>query len=111
MSKYKLILMSFDGEYVTERPLFDTVDDAWEYENDLGSKWFFYPFPFVVTESGLTIVGCPEDMGCFYGKRVATVEKLFKKVQAMPETEGMDVYAYMYFLLDYCFSGGKSNEG
>ena len=115
MSKYKLILMSFDGEYVTERTrfveTFDTVDAAWEHYNDLGSKWFFYPFPFVVTESGLTIVSCADWLGVFSGKRVATVEKLFKKVQAMSETAGMDTEEYMFYVLDFYFSGGKPNEG
>ena len=32
--------MSFDGETKTERPIFETEDQAWEYANDLGSKWY-----------------------------------------------------------------------
>jgi len=44
---YKIICMSFDGDYQTEKPEFDTIEEAWEYSNDLGSKWYFYPFHFV----------------------------------------------------------------
>ena len=111
MPKYKLILMSFDGEYQTERPLFDTVDEAWEYENDLGSKWFFYPFPFVVTESGLTIAESCDGFKFLNGKRVKTVERLFKEISVLPEMEGVDADDYLYCVRDYYFSKGKSNEG
>ncbi|MFA6309576.1 MAG: hypothetical protein WC677_07585 [Clostridia bacterium] len=56
---YKLICMSFDGEYKTEDNRgkgFKTVDEAWEWSDDMGSKWFFYPFQFVVSVSGKTVV-------------------------------------------------------
>ena len=113
MSKYKLILMSFDGEYVTERTrfveTFDTVDAAWEHYNDLGSKWFFYPFPFVVTESGLTIAESCDGLKFLNGKRVKTVERLFKEISVLPEMEGVDADDYLSCVRDYYFSKGKSN--
>jgi len=28
---YQLICMSFDGEYVTNKPKFESIEDAWEY--------------------------------------------------------------------------------
>lgn len=90
---YKLILMSFDGEYVTEKPEFETVQDAWEYENDLGSKWFFFPFPFVVTETKLTIVDSPEMLDVFNGKRVKTIQNLFKDL-CVEENEGLDPFEF-----------------
>ena len=27
--------MGFDGDYQTEKPEFDTIEEAWEYSNDL----------------------------------------------------------------------------
>ena len=56
---FKLLVMSFDGATQLENPDFKTVDDAWEHSNNLGSRWFFYPFHFVVTASGKTIKDTP----------------------------------------------------
>lgn len=58
----KLILMSFDGEYQTEKPKFPTAQKAWEYADNLGSKWFFYPFAFVVDNNVKTIVDTPNGL-------------------------------------------------
>ena len=88
MSKYKLICMSFDGEYQTERPVFESIDDAWEYSNDLGSKWFFYPFHFVVTEFGKTIRSTGQFLEHLEGLRVKTVAKIFLEHSKKPEMEG-----------------------
>ena len=55
---YQLICMAFDGDYVTERLEFKSIDDAWEYSNNLGSKWFFFPFHFVI--KNLTIKDSPD---------------------------------------------------
>jgi hypothetical protein len=52
-NKYQVICMAFDGEYKREAPMFDEIEDAWEYANDLGSKWYFYPFSFVVAGATL----------------------------------------------------------
>ena len=94
MGKCKLICMAFDGEYQTERPVFDSIEDAWEYSNDLGSKWFFYPFHFVVTESGKTIVDAPEEIEQFNGMRVKTIAKQFKVLGQNPimVNAGVDEY-------------------
>lgn len=77
--------MAFDGEYQTERPVFDSIEDAWEYSNDLGSKWFFYPFHFVVTESGKTIVDAPREIAVCKGRRVSTVATIFENHSKNPE--------------------------
>lgn len=94
---YKLICMSFDGEYVTERDTFATAQDAWEASDDLGSKWFFYPFHFVVTESGKTIVASPLPFGEGEGRRVSTVSSIFHKASQMPEAQGMDADRFAWF--------------
>jgi hypothetical protein len=82
--------MSFDGEYQKERPEFETIDEAWEYSNDLGSKWFFYPFHFVVTESGKTIRVAGTFMEHLEGLRVKTVSRLFLEHSKEPDMEGAD---------------------
>ena len=75
---YKLICMSFDGDYVTERDNFDTVQDAWDHSNDMGSRWFFYPFHFVV--KNLTIKDSPDLLEGLTGKRVKTVQRIFNSL-------------------------------
>ena len=72
----RLICMSFDGDYVTEGEGFETEAAAWERADDMGSRWYFYPFHFVTTESGLTVVDAPgpwtEEL---IGRRVKTVQR------------------------------------
>ena len=102
MSKCKVICMAFDGETMHERPEFDTPADAWEYSGDLGSKWYFYPFHFVTTASGKTIVESPDMLEFFNGKRLGTVQKAFEKCAALPEAEGMSAEAYLFFLNEIC---------
>lgn len=54
MSKrYRLLLISIDGEdFVvesnTDRCGFNSVEDAIDFGANLGSKWYFYPFQFVI---------------------------------------------------------------
>lgn len=52
MTRYQAVLIAPDGgDYVTDHKR-DTVGDVWDAVNDQGSKWFFYPLPFVVTATG-----------------------------------------------------------
>ena len=88
---YKLICMGFDGEYQTERPDFEDIDAAWEYSNDLGSKWYFYPFHFVTTKSGKTIVDAPYPFGHAEGRRTASIVKIFDDYSKTEEAKDMNV--------------------
>ena len=46
---YQLICMSFDGEYVKDyKGSFEGCNNT---SNDIGSKWFFYPFHFIIDEN------------------------------------------------------------
>ena len=92
--KYKLICMSFDGEYQTEHPEFDRIEDAWDYSDDLGSKWYFYPFHFVI--KGKTIAAAGYGLEHLEGRRIKTVEKLFYWASRKEETQGMgrDEFAF-----------------
>ena len=94
----KLICMAFDGDYQRERPSFETEQDAWEYANDIGSKWFFYPFYFLVSESGLTIIDAPERLEWTVGKRVETIVRIFKSCSELEEAKGMGVDPFVFFL-------------
>ena len=46
---YKAILFSFDGGYVTDHKA-DTIQGVWDKIADQGSRWFFYPFSFVIKD-------------------------------------------------------------
>jgi hypothetical protein len=82
MKKYKLIVMSFDGDY--------------NYSNDLGSKWYFYPFHFVTTSSGKTVIEGGQFMNHLEGLRVKTVSKHFKEVSERPDMEGANLEEFMF---------------
>ena len=98
---YKLICMSFDGDYQTERAEFETVRQAWNHSEDMGSRWYFYPFHFVVRASGKTVAGAPYMMEYMKGMRVATVAKIFGKTSKRPEMQGVDVDAFAFALSAY----------
>lgn len=49
---YQALLVSPDGkDYVTDFANSKTIDDVWEAVDNMGSRWFFYPIPFVITSS------------------------------------------------------------
>ena len=98
---YNLICMSFDGEYQIERAnrrgdRFETKEAAWEHAEDMGSRWYFYPFCFVATDK--TIVDTPEQLQQFIGKRINTVSKVFKELSEQPIMQNADVDEFAYVL-------------
>jgi CO dehydrogenase/acetyl-CoA synthase delta subunit len=100
---YKLIAMSFDGKFKVEgdgnrHAGWETVEDAWMACEDMGSRWYFYPFWFVVTASGKTIVDSPQNLEHFNHKRVKTVVNIFELLHEMPEVEDADVDSYIWAL-------------
>lgn len=103
MKKNKFILfqMAFDGDYVKDSE-HGTLEEAEETSADLGSKWYFYPFSIIVkgqtvVETGGNNYGKDEN-GDFYcilsnllkGKRLTTVQKIFKRVSELPEAQNVD---------------------
>ena len=98
MKKYKLICMSFDGDYQTERPEFETIEQAWDYSNDLGSKWYFYPFHFVVTASVKTIKDAPYPLDYLIGSRVSRVSRDFETLAKLPDAQNLDADNYAFFV-------------
>jgi len=94
---YQLICMSFDGDYQREKREFKNIDDAWNYSNDLGSKWFFYPFHFIVKNK--TIKDSPDQLlEWTKNKRIKTVQEVFKKHSEKPETQGLDCFDFILSL-------------
>lgn len=94
--------MSFDGEFVTERPnredeTFESIDKAWDHSNDMGSRWYFYPFHFVTTASGKTIADAPDPLRHLRGQRVKTVARRFGEVYK--ENQDKEVNAEQYAFL------------
>ncbi len=91
---YKLICMSFDGAYVIERDrfheTFETVEETWSHENNMGSKWYFYPFHFVVTKSGKSIVDTGRGLERFKGQRVTSVARTFKQLSERADMQNAD---------------------
>jgi len=50
--KYFAALISTDGkEFVTDCHNSNSIDDIWQSIANMGSKWFFYPIPFILKES------------------------------------------------------------
>jgi hypothetical protein len=95
-AKYQLICMSFDGEYKREHQEFETIQDAWDYSNDLGSKWYFYPFHFVV--KGKTIADSTGPLDIYVGKRIKTVAKRFESLSKIEEAQGMGVEEFAFYV-------------
>jgi len=73
MKQYKAILFHPEGDFVTDFNGEKTIPDVWECISNMGSRWIFYPLPFVATEK--TIVDTPEGMEFLIGKRIKTVKK------------------------------------
>lgn len=44
---YTTLCMAPDGEFITDGK-FDTIEEAADNSADMGSRWFFYPFHFIV---------------------------------------------------------------
>ena len=95
---YQVMCMAFDGEYVTERPEFESIEDAWEYANDLGSKWYFYPFHFVIKNK--TIKDSPCNLEYFNNKRIKTIQKIFNQTSKKPELQNVNADEFMCGLIN-----------
>ena len=95
MKTYNLMLVSFDGAKVIER-VSGTIDECWDHCNDLGSKWYFYPFSFVVSEK--TIIDTCENLEHFKGLRIKTVLKRFATVFESTKDLELDAEQYLFEL-------------
>jgi len=97
---FKLAVMSFDGDIKIESPVFESIEDAWDYAGDLGSKWFFYPFHFVLTATCRTVVDSFQFLEWANGRRLKTIQKFFNETSALPEAVGMECDQFVSLLCD-----------
>jgi hypothetical protein len=85
---YQLFCLSLDGDKVAEGQ-FDTIDDALNRSQNMGSRWFFYPIhvvtgqvkiievpDFVETEDGLL------PLAGFKGRHLKTLANFLKNAAA-----------------------------
>jgi len=93
-----LICMACTGDYVTEGRDFKDVETAWNRADDMGSRWFFYPFCFVTTDSGKTIKDSPDQLKFFNRKRVKTVSRIFTQTIESAHDGLMDVEEFTFLL-------------
>lgn len=96
--KYQLICMSFDGDYQVEGNDFESVQAAWDRSSDMGSRWYFYPFHFVMTESGKTVKDAPEPLQHLIGYRIGHLVKHFQETSKQPELANADAETYAFAL-------------
>ena len=91
---YQLICMSFDGDYQTEKPEFETIDETWDYANNLGSRWYFYPFYFVIETDEKKIADTGSYLEHLIGLTLEIVSGIFLSHSENPEMDGADYEAF-----------------
>ena len=74
--KYHAILFHPEGDFVTDFHRGDK-QEVWEEISGMGSRWIFYPIPFVATDK--TIVDTPEGLEFLKNKKIKTVVNFFKE--------------------------------
>jgi len=94
---YQVIVMSFEGDYQTEREQFENIDDAWTYSGNLGSKWYFYPFHFVVDQAG-EVVAAPELMQHLERLTIEDLAEHFKQVSQSKDAQGVDAEQFAFMV-------------
>jgi hypothetical protein len=82
---YKLLLMAPDGDYVTEgTDKGYTADECCEISANMGSRWIFYPFHFVIKDRGPVrnrqkVIEPPDGMSFLKGKSMDSVTAYMQK--------------------------------
>ena len=111
MTKHcKLICMSFDGASVCEAN-FRTISKAWEHNGDMGSRWIFYPFRFIVSHCGATVLDTDDRLSFLSHRRLSTVRKFFERVSKLPEAQGMNFDEYNSLLYTIWHEEHKETPG
>lgn len=82
MTTYRAALFAPDGDYVTDYAA-PTVTDVWDRVDGGGSRWFFYPFPVIVTDrphgtirGTQRIVDAPEALAIVKGRTLRTFARM-----------------------------------
>lgn len=101
MSDYEIVCMSFDGDYVRENGSFKTIQEAWDYAGDMGSKWFFYPFIFIVNEDDRVIADAATPLEWTIGMPIGDVKASFSSYSEGVEDKDMGADEYALSLTVY----------
>ena len=111
MKTIKLILMSFDGSFVTDST-HENLESAFNTAENLGSKWFFYPFMFFtsgtkVIETGSGLIRMSDKKSfcelMFKNRKFTTVIKIFQSVNSYCEKnkiDDMDCFDYENLMIE-----------
>lgn len=81
---YRTMQVSLDGAYIFDYSS-DSKEKLWEAVNEQGSKWFFYPLPFIVkNEYGMNfqykkIIDAPYGFEFLRGKTIRKAIEYIKK--------------------------------
>ena len=78
MKNYKAILFHPEGDYVSDFTDRKEIQEVWEEVSEMGSRWIFYPIPFVATNK--TIVDTIEGLEWMKGKRITTIQKFLRQI-------------------------------
>jgi hypothetical protein len=57
MTRYKAVLFAPDGDWVTDFRGCETVDEVKDCLDDMGSRWYFYPYQAVIVDKGALTTG------------------------------------------------------
>jgi hypothetical protein len=79
---YTTLCMALDGGFVTDGD-FKTKEEAIENSANMGSKWIFYPFHFIVKKDyeflNKRILAAGESLEHLEGKTINTARKYIKE--------------------------------
>ena len=75
--KYRAVLFSLDGGYITDFIGKKTKKEVQDCINSMGSRWFYYPLWTIGTDK--TIVETPEGFSELKNKRILTVKKYIQE--------------------------------
>lgn len=102
MRRYKAVLFAPDGHWVTDYRDRQSVEDVWARIENRGSRWYFYPFPAVIRDHGVTtsdrqrIVDACEPLQHLKGRTIRTMQRVIVDnpdlVKAMLRTEFLKKY-------------------
>jgi hypothetical protein len=89
MPKYKAVLFAADGRWVTDFRDSSSISEVQDRLNDMGSRWFFFPFHAVIRDHIVTrptnrIVDAAWPFEHMKGRRISTFSNMIAQI---PEKE------------------------
>lgn len=103
----RLVCVTFCGAHVTEG-YFESISAAWDRSIDMGSRWYFYPFHFVLKDligvSGdSVVVSAPDCLKHYEGRDFREVQEVFKTLAAEPANAKATVEEFTFELAAVSF--------